>query len=95
MVVAPLLLYSDDLSGNRSKQWNLFDVWCLLLAGLPKKLNHQLRHIHLLCASKEASISEFQKIASARGGRRTELKTASGLCDQQTVILELSIDAFR
>jgi hypothetical protein len=55
VVVAPLLLYSDDLSGNRSKQWNLFDVWCLLLAGLPKKLNHQLRHIHLLCASNTAT----------------------------------------
>ena len=47
MVVAPLLLYSDDLSGNRSKQW--------LLAGLPIKLNHQLRHIHLLCASNTAT----------------------------------------
>ena len=55
MVVAPLLVYSDDLSGNRSKQWNLFDVWCLLLAGLPKKLNNQLCHIHLLCASKTAT----------------------------------------
>ena len=55
IVVAPLLLYSDDLSGNHSKQWNLFDVWCLLLAGLPKQQNHHLRHIHLLCASKTAT----------------------------------------
>ena len=55
VVVAPLLLYSDDLSGNRSKQWNLFDVWCLLMAGLPKQQNHHLRHIHLLCASNTAT----------------------------------------
>ena len=51
VVVAPLLLYYVDLSGNRSKQWNLFDVWCLLLAGLQKQQNHHLRHIDLLCVS--------------------------------------------
>ena len=55
VVVAPLLLYSDHLSGNRNKQWNLFDVWCLLLAGLPKQQNHHLRHIRLLCASNTAA----------------------------------------
>ena len=51
VVVPPLLLYSDDLSGKRNKQLNLFDIWCLLLAGLPKRQNHQLRHFHQLCAS--------------------------------------------
>ena len=29
----PLILYSDDSSGNRSKKWNKFDNWALLLAG--------------------------------------------------------------
>ena len=55
MVVTPLLLYSDDLSGNLSKQWNLVDCWCILFAGLPRKMNHQLRNIHLLCASNTVS----------------------------------------
>ena len=54
VVVAPLLLYSDDLNENCSKQWNLFNVWCLLLAGLQKQQNHHLRHIPLLCASNTA-----------------------------------------
>ena len=30
----PLLLFSDDSSGNRSKKWNCFDVWYTLLGGL-------------------------------------------------------------
>ena len=34
-IVIPLIIYSDDTSGNRSKKWNKFDYWCLLLAGLP------------------------------------------------------------
>ena len=55
MVVTPLLLYSDDLSSNLSKQWNLLDCWCILFAGLPRKTNHQLRNIHLLCASNTVS----------------------------------------
>ena len=44
-------MYGPFLHMNHSKQWNLFDVWCLLLAGLPKQQDHHLRHIHLLCAS--------------------------------------------
>eukprot|EP00731_Ephydatia_muelleri_P004904 Em0002g1080a len=55
VVVTPLLLYSDDLSGNLSKQWNLLDCWCILFAGLPRKMNHQLGNIHLLCASNTVS----------------------------------------
>ena len=33
VVIAPIILYSDDFSGNRSKKWNKFDAWCLTLAG--------------------------------------------------------------
>ena len=27
VVISPLILYSDDFSGNRSKKWNKFDAW--------------------------------------------------------------------
>ena len=35
VVTVPLVLFSDDTSGNRSKKWNKFDYWSMTLAGLP------------------------------------------------------------
>lgn len=33
ILMLPLILYNDDTSGNKSKKWNCFDVWALMLAG--------------------------------------------------------------
>ena len=55
------MLYTDDLSGNRTKKWNCFDAWSFLLAGLPKSLNAQLENIHLMCASNRVSVLEQLK----------------------------------
>ncbi len=44
VVITPLILYSDDTSGNRSKQWNKFDSWCIILAGLPRSENSKLHN---------------------------------------------------
>jgi len=49
----PLLLYTDDTSGNRNK----FDSWCFLLAGLPKAKNSQLHNIHFIGCSNKCSKS--------------------------------------
>lgn len=51
----PLILYSDDTSGNRSKKWNKFDVWTLLLAGLPRSDNAKMENIHMITASNQVS----------------------------------------
>ena len=32
VIMLPLILYTDDTSGNKSKHWNKFDCWCLKLA---------------------------------------------------------------
>ena len=37
--MVPLILFSDDTSGNRSKKWHKFESWFLSLAGLPRHLN--------------------------------------------------------
>ena len=52
IVLVPLILFTDDTSGNKSKQWNKFDSWCLKIAGLPSKENSKLHNIHLICCSK-------------------------------------------
>lgn len=55
VIMAPIVLYSDDTSGNRSKKWNKFDCWCLSMAGLPIKLARQFSNIHLLAFSNKVS----------------------------------------
>ena len=33
VMTVPLILFCDDLSGNKSKKWNKFIEWDLLIAG--------------------------------------------------------------
>ncbi|KAL5484396.1 hypothetical protein EMCRGX_G020888 [Ephydatia muelleri] len=47
--MVPLIIFSNDTSGNRSKVWNKFDSWCFLLAGLRQKDNAQFCNIHFIC----------------------------------------------
>ncbi len=57
VVISPLILFSDDTSGNRSKKWNKFDYWCLTLAGLPASESRKFHNIHFLsCTNKLSSI---------------------------------------
>lgn len=53
--IVPLILFSDDTSGNRSKKWNKFDIWAIMLAGLPKSENAKVENIHLISASNKLS----------------------------------------
>lgn len=55
VVNVPLILFCDDSSGNRSKKWNCFDVWYLLLAGLSKEDNALMKNIHFLTCSNRVS----------------------------------------
>lgn len=64
VVMLPLILYSDDTSGNRSKRWNKFDSWCLKLAGLPNNENQKLHNIHHLCSSNKVIFSLFLFVKS-------------------------------
>ncbi len=61
VVLAPLLLYTDDTSGNRSKKWNKFDQWCFMLAGLPLHENTQLHNIHFITCSNQVSPLDMAK----------------------------------
>ncbi len=53
VVMLPLLLFSDDTSGNRSKKWHKFDSWSVLFAGLPRHEN--MKNIHFICCSDAVS----------------------------------------
>lgn len=59
--MVPLILFSDDTSGNRSKKWNKFDNWALMLAGLPKAENFKSENIHLIAASNLVSAVDMSE----------------------------------
>ena len=59
VVMVPLVLYSDDTSGNCSKKWNKFDVWAMMLAGLARAENSQLENIPFICCLIETSSIEM------------------------------------
>jgi hypothetical protein len=59
--MVPLLLYSDDTSGNRSKRWNKHESWLFSLAGLPFQEAQRSYHIHFIGTSNVASGMEIVK----------------------------------
>lgn len=59
VVIAPLTVFCDDTSGNKSKVWNKFDSYCFQLAGLPREENTKLSNIHFMCTSNKVSVLEM------------------------------------
>lgn len=59
--MVPLIVYTDDTSGNKSKQWNKFDLWCLKLAGLPSKENGRLHNIHMITCSNKCEVLDMSQ----------------------------------
>ena len=57
----PLILFSDDTSGNKSKKWHKFESYYLLIAGLPRHMNAQLEHIHFINTSDKVSPLELSR----------------------------------
>ncbi|KAL5484433.1 hypothetical protein EMCRGX_G020930 [Ephydatia muelleri] len=55
VIMVPLILFTDDTSGNRSKKWNKFESWYLLLAGLGRQANAKPSNIHFLTTSNKVS----------------------------------------
>lgn len=56
VIVLPIILYSDDTSGNKSKRWNKFDSWCLKLAGLPNEENQKFSNIFHISSSNKVYV---------------------------------------
>ena len=57
--MAPIVLYSDDTSGNRSKKWNKFGCWCMSVAGRLLCEARKIENIHLLSCSNHVSVLDM------------------------------------
>ena len=53
-----LRIWQDDVSGNRSKQWNKHWIYCMNLAGLPKQLLVQEYFTRFISCSPFAKVTE-------------------------------------
>lgn len=54
-------MYSDDTSGNKSKKWNKFEVFCVTLACLPKHDARKFNNIHFVTCSNQLSAIDLSK----------------------------------
>ena len=61
VVMLPVILFTDDTSGNRSKQWNKFDSWSLRIPGLPNSSGTKLHNINFLCCSNKCDVLDMAK----------------------------------
>lgn len=59
IVMAPILIFTDDTSGNKSKKWNKFDLFSLTMAGLPLHEGRQLHNINFLTCSNALSAMDM------------------------------------
>ena len=61
LYIAPLILFSDDTSGNKSKKWNKFDYWSLTIAILPRQESQSFINIYFLACSNHLSALEMSE----------------------------------
>ena len=59
VVMFPLIVFTDDTSGNKSKKWHKFDSWSIIPAGLPRHEASKIMNIHFVCCSDVASSVEM------------------------------------
>ena len=57
----PLLFFSDELGGNKSKKWHKFKCWYILLAGLPRHENAKPQNIHFVSCSDKMDVEEMME----------------------------------
>ena len=47
----PIVIFSDETSGNKTKKWNQLETYSMFLASLPRNQITQFRNINCICAS--------------------------------------------
>ena len=57
----PLVIFSDETSGNRSKKWNQLETYSMFLAALPRKEISKFSNIHFISASNLVDSVELGK----------------------------------
>ena len=59
VVTLPIVIFTDDTSGNRSKKWNKFEWWGFILGGLPQRESRKPSNIHFISCSNTVPLLEM------------------------------------
>ena len=59
VVPLPLVIFTDDTSGNKSKKWNKFEWWGFTLGGLPQSECRKPSNIHFISCSNKVPILDM------------------------------------
>jgi hypothetical protein len=57
----PIVIFSDETSGNRSKKWNRLESYSMFLASLPRKEISKFSNIHFISASNLVNSADLGK----------------------------------
>ena len=88
VVMLPLILFSDDISGNQSKKWHKFESWYLSFAGPPRHLNARIENINFVCSSNSVSSLDLSEpIAQQLTALETEGAFTFDASHQETVLV--------
>lgn len=58
----PIVIFSDETSGNRSKKWNRLETYSFFLAGLPRKEVNKFSNINFICVSNLVDSKTMGKV---------------------------------
>lgn len=58
----PIVIFSDETSGNRSKKWNRLETYSFFLAGLPRKEVTKFSNINFICVSNLVDSETMGKV---------------------------------
>ncbi len=84
----PLVLFTDDTSGNKSKKWHKFDSWSLMLAGLPRHENSKISNIHFVCCSDIANAVEMaEAIVKELGSLEEGIEAFDAVMNEPVIVL--------
>ena len=73
VVVLPLVIFSDETSGNTTKKWNRLETYSMTLAGLPRNEMHKFENMHLTVSNIIDSCSLGQIISKDPKGIQLQL----------------------
>ena len=70
--IIPLIVFSDETSGNTTKKWNRLETFSMTFAGLPRNEARKLENIHFLSTSNiVSSVSLGKALAKDLKGDNT------------------------